>query len=86
MKAYKIDREQKYKTSIIKMYEEGLSRQYISNVIYNQECKYRNLKRKAIIILAKNLITGARDDKNKLADILTVNQIKPNSHIFLYKT
>ena len=45
MKPYKIDREQKYKTSIIKMYEEGLSIQYIANNIYNQECRYRNLKR-----------------------------------------
>ena len=45
MKPYKIDREQKYKTSIIKMYEEGLSIQYIANNIYNHECRYRNLKR-----------------------------------------
>lgn len=45
MKPYKIDREQKYKTSIIKMYEEGLSIQYIANNIYNQECRYQNLKR-----------------------------------------
>ncbi len=45
MKPYKIDREQKYKTSIIKMYEEGLSIQCIANNIYNQECRYRNLKR-----------------------------------------
>lgn len=45
MKPYKIDREQKYKTSIIKMYEEGLSIQYIANNIYNQKCRYRNLKR-----------------------------------------
>ena len=45
MKPYKIDREQKYKTSIIKMYEEGLSIQYIANNIYNQECRFRNLKR-----------------------------------------
>ena len=45
MKPYKIDREQKYKTSIIKMYEEGLTIQYIANNIYNQECRYRNLKR-----------------------------------------
>ena len=44
MKPYKIDREQKYKTNIVKMYQEGLSIQYIANNIYNQECRYRNLK------------------------------------------
>ena len=51
MKPYKEDREQKYKTSIIKMYEEGLSIQFISNNIYNQECKYKNLKRNSKISL-----------------------------------
>lgn len=45
MKPYKIDREQKYKTNIVKMYQEGLSIQYIANNIYNRECRYRNLKR-----------------------------------------
>ena len=51
MKFYKIDREQIYKRDIIKMYSQGLSRQYIANVIYNQECKYRNLKRNRKISL-----------------------------------
>lgn len=51
MKPYKIDREQKYKNSVIKMYQEGLSIQYISNNIYNQECKYKNLKRNSKISL-----------------------------------
>lgn len=35
MKTYKIDREQIYKRDIIKMYNKGLSRQYIANNIYN---------------------------------------------------
>lgn len=51
MKPYKIDREQKYKTNIVKMYQEGLSIQYIANNIYNQECRYRNLKRNKKISL-----------------------------------
>ena len=44
MKPYKVDREERYKRNIIKMYKEGLSIKYISRSIYNDECRYRNLK------------------------------------------
>ena len=44
MKPYKIDREERYKRNIIKMYKKGLSIQYIARDVYNDECRYRNLK------------------------------------------
>lgn len=51
MKPYKVDIEEKYKRNIIKMYKEGLSINYISRSIYNDECRYRNLKRNSKISL-----------------------------------